>query len=115
MLMAAVIGFTTASFFCGLAPTLPILILFRVIQGATGGALQPLSQAVMIEAFPPRDRGKAMAFWGLGIVVAPMLGPVIGGRQRRLPPKPRRKRGGTEAARGDDPELSANPGGNAGS
>ena len=78
-LTAAVMGFTTASFFCGLAPTLSTLILFRVIQGATGGALQPLSQAVMLEAFPPRDRGKAMAFWGLGIVVAPMLGPVIGG------------------------------------
>ena len=56
-----------------------MLIFFRVIQGATGGALQPLSQAVMLEAFPPQDRGKAMAFWGLGIVVAPMLGPVIGG------------------------------------
>jgi DHA2 family multidrug resistance protein len=79
MLIAAVTGFTTASFFCGLAPSLPILIFFRVIQGATGGALQPLSQAVMLEAFPPRDRSKAMAFWGLGIVVAPMLGPVIGG------------------------------------
>ncbi len=78
-LTAAVFGFTAASFMCGLAPTLPMLILFRVIQGATGGALQPLSQAVMLEAFPPRDRGKAMAFWGLGIVVAPMLGPVIGG------------------------------------
>jgi len=78
-LTAAVFGFTAASFLCGLAPTLPMLILFRVIQGATGGALQPLSQAVMLEAFPPRDRGKAMAFWGLGIVVAPMLGPVIGG------------------------------------
>src|SRR5579864_3559366 len=78
-LTAAVCGFTAASFLCGLAPTLPMLILFRVIQGATGGALQPLSQAVMLEAFPPRDRGKAMAFWGLGIVVAPMLGPVIGG------------------------------------
>ncbi len=78
-LTAAVFGFTAASFLCGLAPTLPTLILFRVIQGATGGALQPLSQAVMLEAFPPRDRGKAMAFWGLGIVVAPMLGPVIGG------------------------------------
>ena len=49
------------------------------MQGATGGALQPLSQAVMLEAFPPQDRGKAMAFWGLGIVVAPMLGPVLGG------------------------------------
>ena len=78
-LTAAVVGFTAASFLCGLAPTLPALIFFRVIQGATGGALQPLSQAVMLEAFPPKDRGKAMAFWGLGIVVAPMLGPVIGG------------------------------------
>jgi DHA2 family multidrug resistance protein len=78
-LLAAVFGFTAASFLCGLAPTLPTLIFFRVIQGATGGCLQPLSQAVMLEAFPPRDRGKAMAFWGLGIVVAPMLGPVLGG------------------------------------
>ena len=78
-LLAAVFGFTTASFLCGLAPTLPTLIFFRIIQGATGGCLQPLSQAVMLEAFPPRDRGKAMAFWGLGIVVAPMLGPVLGG------------------------------------
>jgi len=79
MLLAAVFGFTAASFLCGLATSLPMLIFFRVIQGATGGALQPLSQAVMLEAFPPQDRGKAMAFWGLGIVVAPMLGPVIGG------------------------------------
>src|SRR4051812_33442957 len=78
-LLAAVFGFTTASFLCGLAPTLPMLIFFRIVQGATGGALQPLSQAVMLEAFPPKDRGKAMAFWGLGIVVAPMLGPVLGG------------------------------------
>jgi len=78
-LLAAVMGFTAASFLCGLAPSLELLILFRIIQGATGGALQPLSQAVMLEAFPPRDRGKAMAFWGLGIVVAPMLGPVLGG------------------------------------
>jgi len=78
-LLAAVFGFTAASFLCGLATSLPMLILFRVVQGATGGALQPLSQAVMLEAFPPSDRGKAMAFWGLGIVVAPMLGPVIGG------------------------------------
>ena len=78
-LLAAVVGFTSASFLCGLAPTLPTLIVFRVIQGATGGCLQPLSQAVMLEAFPPKDRGKAMAFWGLGIVVAPMLGPVLGG------------------------------------
>ncbi len=79
LLMTAVIGFTTASFFCGLAPNLPALIVFRVIQGACGGGLQPISQAVLLEAFPPRDRGKAMGFWGLGIVVAPMLGPVLGG------------------------------------
>ncbi|MGC4051332.1 MAG: DHA2 family efflux MFS transporter permease subunit [Paludibaculum sp.] len=79
LLMMSVIGFTVASFFCGFAPTLPILIVFRVIQGAAGGALQPLSQAVLLEAFPPDQRGKAMGFWGLGIVVAPILGPVLGG------------------------------------
>ena len=79
LLMASVVGFTAASFLCGLAPTLGTLIFFRVVQGATGGALQPLSQAVLLEAFPPRDRGKAMGFWGLGIVVAPILGPVLGG------------------------------------
>jgi MFS transporter, DHA2 family, multidrug resistance protein len=79
LLMIAVIGFSAASFLCGLAINLPMLILFRVLQGATGGVLQPVSQAVMLEAFPPAERGKAMAFWGVGIVVAPMLGPVLGG------------------------------------
>jgi DHA2 family multidrug resistance protein len=79
LLMLSVVGFTSASFLCGLAPSLAALIFFRVLQGATGGALQPLSQAVLLEAFPPQDRGKAMGFWGLGIVVAPILGPVLGG------------------------------------
>jgi DHA2 family multidrug resistance protein len=79
LLMSSVVGFTTASFFCGLAPSLFWLVVFRIIQGAAGGALQPLSQAVLLEAFPPQDRGKAMGFWGLGIVVAPILGPVLGG------------------------------------
>src|SRR5579871_939673 len=79
VLMASITGFTISSFLCGLAPSLPLLILFRVMQGASGGGLQPLSQAIMLEAFPPEKRGKAMAFWGLGIVVAPMLGPVLGG------------------------------------
>jgi DHA2 family multidrug resistance protein len=79
LLMASVTGFTLASFFCGLAPSLPFLIIFRVIQGACGGGLQPLSQAILLEAFPPEKRGQAMAFWALGIVVAPMLGPVAGG------------------------------------
>src|SRR3954465_8234788 len=79
LLLLAVTGFTIASFFCGLAPSLPILIIFRVIQGACGGGLQPLSQAILLESFPPEKRGQAMAFWALGIVVAPMLGPVLGG------------------------------------
>ena len=79
LLIMAVTGFTVASFFCGLAPSLPFLIIFRVIQGACGGGLQPLSQAILLESFPPEKRGQAMAFWALGIVVAPMLGPVAGG------------------------------------
>src|ERR1700693_5174286 len=72
LLMASVAGFTISSFLCGLAPNLTTLIVFRCLQGATGGAMQPLSQAVLLEAFPPSDRGKAMGFWGLGIVVAPI-------------------------------------------
>ncbi|HME00922.1 MAG TPA: DHA2 family efflux MFS transporter permease subunit [Terriglobia bacterium] len=79
LLMLSVTLFTTASFLCGLAPSLPALIFFRILQGASGGCLQPISQAVLLEAFKPEDRGKAMGFWGLGIVVAPMLGPVLGG------------------------------------
>src|SRR5215468_1973671 len=79
LLMSAVVGFTASSFMCGFAPNLAWLVLFRIVQGLTGGVLQPVSQAVMLEAFPAAQRGKAMGFWGLGIVVAPMLGPVLGG------------------------------------
>lgn len=79
LLLLAILGFTVASVLCGTAPSLPWLILFRVIQGATGGVMQPLSQAIMLEAFPPKERGEAMAFFGIGIVVAPILGPVLGG------------------------------------
>ncbi len=79
LLMMSVAGFTAASFLCGFSPSLPFLIICRVVQGACGGGLQPLSQAILMEVFPPEDRGKAMAFWALGIVVAPMLGPVLGG------------------------------------
>jgi DHA2 family multidrug resistance protein len=79
LLMMSVIGFTVASFMCGFSPTLGFLIVCRIIQGAAGGCLQPLSQAILLEAFPPDQRGKAMGFWGLGIVVAPVLGPVLGG------------------------------------
>lgn len=79
LLIMSLVGFTTSSFLCGLSLSLPMLIAFRIAQGATGGALQPISQAVLLEAFPPSERGKAMGFWGLGIVVAPILGPVLGG------------------------------------
>jgi DHA2 family multidrug resistance protein len=79
LLLLSITGFTLASFLCGAAPNLASLVIFRIIQGATGGALQPLSQAVLLESFKPEDRGRAMGFWGLGIVVAPILGPVVGG------------------------------------
>jgi MFS transporter, DHA2 family, multidrug resistance protein len=79
LLMLSTAGFTVASLLCGLAPNLATLVIFRIIQGMTGGALQPLSQAVLLESFKPEERGKAMGFWGLGVIVAPILGPVIGG------------------------------------
>jgi DHA2 family multidrug resistance protein len=79
LLLTVVSGFTLSSVLCGLAPSLGALIFFRVLQGTTGGGLQPLSQAVLLEEFPPEERGKAMAFWGLGIVAAPILGPTLGG------------------------------------
>jgi DHA2 family multidrug resistance protein len=79
LLLTVVSGFTLSSVLCGLAPSLPSLIFFRVLQGTTGGGLQPLSQAVLLEEFPPEERGKAMAFWSLGIVAAPVLGPTLGG------------------------------------
>jgi DHA2 family multidrug resistance protein len=79
LLLTVVTGFTLSSALCGLAPTLPLLIVFRVLQGTTGGGLQPLSQAVLLEEFPVEERGKAMAFWSLGIITAPILGPTLGG------------------------------------
>jgi len=79
LLMIAVIGFTAASVCCGLAPNLPLLILFRVLQGAAGGSLQPTTRAILLETFPPEERGQAMALFGVGIVVAPIIAPVLGG------------------------------------
>jgi DHA2 family multidrug resistance protein len=78
-LLTCVIIFTVSSFFCGAAPTLGIMLAFRVIQGAGGGALQPLSQAILLESFPPAKRGAAMAVFAFGVVVAPVLGPTLGG------------------------------------
>jgi DHA2 family multidrug resistance protein len=71
--------FTISSFMCGAAGSLAIILLARAVQGAGGGALQPLSQAILIESFPPDKRGLAFAVFGLGVVVAPVLGPTLGG------------------------------------
>jgi DHA2 family multidrug resistance protein len=78
-LLICVILFTVASFFCGAAPSLGVILLARVLQGAGGGALQPLSQSILLESFPPAKRSMSMAAYGLGIVVAPVLGPTLGG------------------------------------
>jgi DHA2 family multidrug resistance protein len=78
-LMTCVAIFTVSSFACGAAPTLGIMLLARVIQGAGGGALQPLSQSILLESFPPAKRGAAMAVFAFGVVVAPVLGPTLGG------------------------------------
>ena len=78
-LMSCVAIFTMASFLCGAAPSLAFILLARVIQGAGGGALQPISQAILLESFPPAKRGAAMAVFALGVVVAPVLGPTLGG------------------------------------
>ena len=79
LLLVSTAGFTLASLLCGIAPSMGLLVTFRVIQGACGGSLQPMSQAVMLEAFPPKQHGKAMAIWAMGAIVAPVLGPVLGG------------------------------------
>ena len=78
-LITCIIIFTASSFLCGAAPTLGILLLARAVQGAGGGALQPISQAILLESFPPAKRGMAMAVFALGVVVAPVLGPTLGG------------------------------------
>ena len=71
--------FTASSFACGAAPTLGFILLARVLQGAGGGALQPLSQSILLESFPIQKRSMSMAAYGLGIVMAPVIGPTLGG------------------------------------
>ena len=79
LFLLCTVGFTAASVLCGLAPNLNVLLLARVLQGLAGGPLMPLSQAIMWEIFPFRQRGMAMAVWGMGIMMAPIFGPTLGG------------------------------------
>jgi DHA2 family multidrug resistance protein len=77
--MSCVALFTVSSFLCGLAPNLATLIIFRVLQGAGGGGLQPSEQAILADTFPPAKRGMAFAVYGIAVVTAPAIGPTLGG------------------------------------
>jgi DHA2 family multidrug resistance protein len=74
-----ILVFTVASFLCGAAPSLPLLLIFRIIQGAGGGGMQPMAQAIMADSFEPHKRGQAFALYGLVAVLAPSIGPTLGG------------------------------------
>ena len=77
--LASVSVFVAASVLCGAAQSLMQIVIFRLIQGAAGAAMVPASQAILIETFPPEERQMAMAVWGMGVMVAPIAGPTIGG------------------------------------
>jgi DHA2 family multidrug resistance protein len=77
--MLCITLFTVTSLLCGIAPTLGMLVLFRVIQGAGGGGLQPLAQAILADTFPPEKRGLAFALYGITAILAPTIGPTLGG------------------------------------
>ncbi len=79
LLIGSVLMFTGSSFLCGSAWSLRSLVFFRIIQGIGGGALQPLSQAILLEVFPPYQHGLAMAIFGIGIMFGPIVGPLLGG------------------------------------
>src|SRR5271155_4193426 len=78
-LIVCIVIFTLASFMVGASTSLTMILIARALQGAGGGALQPVSQAILLESFPPEKRGMAMAAFGFGVVVAPVLGPTLGG------------------------------------
>jgi DHA2 family multidrug resistance protein len=77
--MACLTVFTISSLLCGIAPSLGFLLLFRVLQGAGGGGLQPMAQAILADTFPPQQRGLAFALYGITAIMAPTIGPTLGG------------------------------------
>lgn len=79
LMMLSIVLFTGASLLCGVAVDMPMLIVARVLQGLGGGGMQPLAQSILLESFPPHKLGTAMAVYGMGIVVAPVIGPTLGG------------------------------------
>ena len=78
-LLICISGFVASSALCGISQSLAQIVMFRLLQGVFGAALVPLSQAIMADAYPPHERGKAMAIWGLGVMVGPVAGPTLGG------------------------------------
>ncbi len=79
LLMLSILVFTAASVLCGISLNMPMLIMARILQGAGGGGMPPLAQSILLESFPPEKHGKAMAMFGIGTVVAPVVGPTLGG------------------------------------
>ncbi|WP_246158278.1 DHA2 family efflux MFS transporter permease subunit [Reyranella soli] len=79
LFLIAVAGFTAASVLCGIAVSLPEMVAFRLVQGLFGASLVPLSQAVLLDSYPKEKHGSAMAMWGMGVMVGPILGPTLGG------------------------------------
>src|SRR5437867_5372178 len=79
LFMGCIAFFTLSSLLCGLAPSLGLLLLFRVLQGLGGGGLQPMAQAILADTFPPQQRGLAFALYGITTIIAPTVGPTLGG------------------------------------
>lgn len=79
LFLVSVVGFTLASVLCGMAASLGQMVFFRLLQGVFGSTLVPLSQAVLLDEYPPERHGSAMALWGVGVMVGPILGPTLGG------------------------------------
>lgn len=79
LLLLSVAGFVVSSALCGQATTLSEMVVFRLMQGAFGSSVIPLSQSIMVDSFPGEERGKAMALWGVGVMLGPILGPTLGG------------------------------------
>jgi DHA2 family multidrug resistance protein len=79
VLLISVAGFVLASALCGIATSLPQMVVYRLLQGVSGAALVPISQAVLLDVYPTHKHGQAMAMWGLGVTLAPVVGPVLGG------------------------------------
>ncbi len=79
LFILSLIGFTIASMLCGVAGSLTQMVLYRLLQGAFGAALVPLSQSTLLDIYPPEKRGSAMSLWGMGVMLGPILGPTLGG------------------------------------